>query len=306
MLDTTAACCAAPCRPCRVGLARPARPTGWVLGSGADSGAANSSAVMSVTIRSADLPVVGCGSPSCGPTTEWNDVRHGSPQLVLGPDAMLQVRRSSALGGSPSAFGRLFLLWLRRARVFSTGQRRPEQLALALQLGNDEALYALAQLHELGHGIFDRGLQLIHPGISARGVDTGPDTCGLPEHVLHARLRAQSVHRGQPRQQRHGLGPLLPVIPTAPSNRAAGLQLAKRLDHALHEAPVRSRACSSNLRACASSASLLGNWSEDTRHQRKAAALVGAYQRLDGRAARAYSVRQKCKRAPPPYDCHAA
>src|SRR3954447_11223811 len=64
------------------------------------------------------------------PTTEWNDVRHGSPQLLLGPDAMLQVRRSSALGGSPSAFGRLFLLWLRRARVFSTGQHRPEQLAL--------------------------------------------------------------------------------------------------------------------------------------------------------------------------------
>jgi hypothetical protein len=105
---------------------------------------------------------------------------------------------------------------------------------LPLELGDDEALDALAQLHELGHCIFDRGLQLIHPGISGRGVDAGPDTCGLSEHELHARLRAQGVHGGEPGQQRHGLGPLLPVIPTAPGHRAAGLKLTERLDHALH------------------------------------------------------------------------
>jgi hypothetical protein len=67
-----------------------------------------------------------------------------------------------------------------------------------LELGDDGALDALAQLHELGHGDFDRGLQLIHPGVSGGGVDAGPDICGLPEHELHARLRAQGVHCGQP------------------------------------------------------------------------------------------------------------
>src|SRR3954453_5081586 len=60
------------------------------------------------------------------------------------------------------------------------------------------------------------------------------------------------------------------------------------------EAPVRSRASSSNLRAWLSSASLLGTGSGDTGHQRKAAGPMAAAQRVDGREARAYSVRYKC------------
>jgi hypothetical protein len=61
---------------------------------------------------------------------------------------------------------------------------------LPLQLGNDESLNALAELHELGHRVLDGSLQLIHPDVAGRGVDAGPDTRGLAEHELHARLRA--------------------------------------------------------------------------------------------------------------------
>jgi hypothetical protein len=57
------------------------------------------------------------------------------------------------------------------------------------------------------------------------------------------------------------------------------------------EAPVRSRACSSSLRTWLSSASLLGTGSGDTDHQRTAAGAMTAYQRLDDRETRAYSVR---------------
>src|SRR4051794_21777081 len=46
------------------------------------------------------------------------------------------------------------------------------------------------------------------------------------------------------------------------------------------EAPVRSRACSSSLRAWLSSASLLGTGCGDTGHQRKAAGTMSAYQSL--------------------------
>jgi len=52
--------------PCKVALARPARPTGGVPGSGGDPGAANSSAVMRVMLRSADMSVVAGRSPPCG------------------------------------------------------------------------------------------------------------------------------------------------------------------------------------------------------------------------------------------------
>ena len=56
------------------------------------------------------------------------------------------------------------------------------------------------------------------------------------------------------------------------------------------EAPMRSRACSSSLRAGLSSASLLGTGCGDTGHQRKAAGPLGD-QRLDGYATQAYTVR---------------
>jgi hypothetical protein len=60
------------------------------------------------------------------------------------------------------------------------------------------------------------------------------------------------------------------------------------------EAPVRSRASSSNLRAWLSSASLLGTGCGDTGHQRKAVGPMAASQRVDGRETRAYSVRFEC------------
>src|SRR3954454_5142405 len=60
------------------------------------------------------------------------------------------------------------------------------------------------------------------------------------------------------------------------------------------EAPVRSRASSSNLRAWLSSASLLGTDSGDTSHQRKAAGPLSTFERVDDREARAYTVRWKC------------
>src|SRR3954468_11429564 len=53
------------------------------------------------------------------------------------------------------------------------------------------------------------------------------------------------------------------------------------------EAPVRSRACSSSLRAWRSSHSLSGTGFGDTGHQRKAAGSMAAYERLDGREPRA-------------------
>jgi hypothetical protein len=98
---------------------------------------------MPVTIRSADMP--GRGRPlAVWRSIEWDDVRHGSPQLVPGPDPLLQVRRSSAPGGSSSGCGRLFLVRLGGARVLEVGEDCGEQLALSLELGDDEALYALA------------------------------------------------------------------------------------------------------------------------------------------------------------------
>src|SRR3954451_20608399 len=60
------------------------------------------------------------------------------------------------------------------------------------------------------------------------------------------------------------------------------------------EAPFRSRASSSNLRAWPSSASLLGTGSEDTGHQRKAAGPWAASRRVDVRETRAYSVHYSC------------
>src|SRR3954451_11715717 len=106
---------------------------GWVLGSSGAPGAANSSAVIPVMIRRADMP------GRRRPLAVWRsfiamaDVRHGSSHPVA--YQLLQVRRSSAVPGLSGALGCRFLFRLRGARVLQVSQDRGEQLALALQLG---------------------------------------------------------------------------------------------------------------------------------------------------------------------------
>ena len=87
---------------------------------------------MPVMVRSADIPVAGRRLGVSRPTIEWDDVRHGSRQLVLGPDPLLQVRQSSAPGGSSFVSRCLFVRRLQGARVLHVGQDRREELALPL------------------------------------------------------------------------------------------------------------------------------------------------------------------------------
>jgi hypothetical protein len=171
---------------------------------------------------------IGIALVTARPSSSSDPIHGERPPMTVAGTAVVSARRlvlRLRASGPPSAS---------RPPSLPYGQYCREQLALPLELGNDESLHALAQLHELRHRIFDRGLELIDPGISGCGVDAGLGTCGLPEHEFHARLRSEGVHRGQPGQQRYGLGPLLPVVPAAPGHRAAGLKLAERLDQALH------------------------------------------------------------------------
>src|SRR3954454_6276693 len=85
-----------------------ARPTGSPDGLGAGQRrragrAANSSAVMPVMIRRADMPGRRRPLAVWRSIIEWDDVRHGSAQLI--PDPLLQVWRSSAVDGLSFAFG---------------------------------------------------------------------------------------------------------------------------------------------------------------------------------------------------------
>src|SRR4051794_25250506 len=109
---------------------------------------------MPVTSRSADIPVAAGRSAYPGRPSNGMTFVTACPGWSWDRGALLQERRSSALGGSPSVFWRLLLCRLRGARVPAIGQHRREQLALPLQFGNDESLNAFTELHELRHRTF--------------------------------------------------------------------------------------------------------------------------------------------------------
>ena len=95
------------------------------------------------------------------------------------------------------------------------------------EFGDDEAFDAVAHVGHLGDEIPQRAAQGLEPVVVVCFGRACLIERALFEQKLDSGFGAQHLDEGESGEQRDRLGPVLPVIPTAPRQRLARLKLAE-------------------------------------------------------------------------------